>query len=326
MKLIRQSEIDPAPLAGKRVAVLGFGNQGRAQSLNLKDSRIDVVVGLRDGSPSRHEAEAAGLPVEPLRAAAAKADVVMLLAPDEVLGELYRAVEGDLRRGAALGFSHGLVVHFGLLEPRGDLDVFLLAPKGPGTALRSLYVEGKGMIALWAVAQDSSGGARDLALAYGQAIGCARAGLIESSFEEEAVADLFNENAVVWGGVPELLRAGFETLVEAGVAPEVAYLECVGELKLLSELIESRGLAGMREVISNTAELGAVIGGPQVIGSQTRERMLAVLRSVQSGEFANRLRDEALAGYPRLNEARASARSAAIEQAFRSLGALQRER
>ncbi|MBA2771729.1 MAG: ketol-acid reductoisomerase [Sphingomonas sp.] len=323
MKLTRESEIDPAPLDGKRVAILGYGNQGRAQSLNLQDSCIDVVVGLREGSPSRAEAEAAGLRIEPLSEAVASADVVMLLAPDEILGDVYEQIEPQLRPGAALGFSHGLVVHFALLKPRDDLDVFLVAPKGPGTALRSLYQAGKGMVALWAVAQDRSGWTRELALAYGRAIGCARAGLIESSFEEEAVADLFNENAVVWGGVPELLRAGFETLVEAGVSPEVAYLECVGELKLLSELIEARGIAGMRDVISNTAELGAVLGGPQIIGSDVRERMLAVLASVRSGEFAQRLRDEARAGYPRLRDARASARSSPIEEAFARLQRLE---
>lgn len=325
MKLTRDPEIDQAPLVGKRVAILGFGNQGRAQSLNLKDSGIDVVVGLREGSASRAEAHAAGLRIEPLAEATRNANVVMLLAPDEILGDLYGEIEPQLRPSAALGFSHGLAVHFGLIEPRDDLDVFLLAPKGPGTALRSLYQAGKGMVALWAVAQDRSGSANGIALAYGQAIGCGRAGLIESSFEEEAVADLFNENAVVWGGVPELLRAGFETLVEAGISPEVAYLECVGELKLLSELIEARGLAGMREVISNTAELGGVLGGPTVIGADVRARMLGVLGSVKSGEFARSLRDEARAGYPRLREARASARSASVEKAFERLRSLAEE-
>ena len=325
MKLTRETQIDPAPLQGRRVAVLGFGNQGRAQSLNLKDSGIDVVVGLREGSPSRSEAEAAGLRVEPLADAVAGAEVVMLLAPDEILGDLYREIEPRLRPGAALGFSHGLAVHFGLLEPRDELDVFLVAPKGPGTALRSLYLEGKGMVALWAVAQDRSGSARDIALAYGRAIGCARAGLIESSFAEEAVADLFNENAVVWGGVPELLRAGFETLVEAGISPEVAYLECVGELKLLSELIEARGIAGMREVISNTAELGAVLGGPKVVGEDVRGRMLEVLQSVRSGEFARNLQAEARGGYSRLRDARKSARSASVEKAFERLRSLESE-
>jgi ketol-acid reductoisomerase len=319
MELTREQDIDPSPLEGKRVAILGYGNQGRAQALNLHDSGIDVVVGLRGGSGSAIEAQAAGLEIGLVEDVTKSADVVMMLAPDEVLGDLYKEVEPYLRQGAALGFSHGLAVHFGLIEPRADLDVYLLAPKGPGTALRSLYEVGKGMIALWAVAQDSTGQARDIALAYGRAIGCARAGLIASTFEEEAVADLFNENAVVWGGVPELLRAGFETLVEAGITPEVAYLECVGELKLIAELIEARGIAGMREVISNTAELGAVLGGPQVVGPEIRERMAGVLKTVRSGEFARTLRSEAEEGYPKLEAARRSARSQPIEEVYQRL-------
>ncbi len=319
MELTREQDIDPAPLKGKRVAILGYGNQGRAQALNLHDSGIDVVVGLRGGSGSAIEAQAAGLEIGLVEDVTRSADVVMLLAPDEILGYLYKEAEPHLRQGAAVGFSHGLAVHFGLIEPRADLDVYLLAPKGPGTALRSLYQAGKGMIALWAVAQDSTGKARDIALAYGRAIGCARAGLIASTFEEEAVADLFNENAVVWGGVPELLRAGFETLVDAGITPEVAYLECVGELKLIAELIEARGIAGMREVISNTAELGAVLGGPQVVGPEIRERMADVLKTVRSGEFARTLRTEAEEGYPKLEAARQSARSQRIEQVYQRL-------
>jgi ketol-acid reductoisomerase len=319
MELIRDKDIDPAPLADKRVAILGYGNQGRAQALNLKDSGIDVVVGLRGASGSSIEAQAAGLEVELLETATATADVIMFLAPDEILGDLYTEVEPHIRKGAALGFSHGLAIHFGFIRPRADLDVYLVAPKGPGTALRSLYQAGKGMVALWAVARDASGNAPDIALAYGRAIGCARAGLIASSFEEEAVADLFNENAVVWGGVPELLRAGFETLVDAGISPEVAYLECVGELKLIADLIEARGIAGMREVISNTAELGAVLGGPAIIDDAIREKMSGVLKSVRSGEFAKTLRSEAENGYPKLDAARQAARSQPIEQVYQKL-------
>src|SRR5947209_10548627 len=216
MDLLRDADIDPTPLATKRVAIIGYGNQGRAQALNLHDSGIDVVVGLRGASGSASEAEAAGLEIALLEDAVATADVVMMLAPDEIHGALYREIEPHLRPGAALGFSHGLSVRFDFVEPRADLDVFMLAPKGPGTALRSLYTEGKGMIAVWAVAQDASGNARAIALAYGRAIGCGRAGLIASSFAEESAADLFNEQAVVWGAVPELLVAGFETLVSAG--------------------------------------------------------------------------------------------------------------
>jgi len=320
--LIRESEIDSSPLADKRVAIVGYGNQGRAQALNLKDSGVGVVIGLRDGSASRVAAEAAGLEVDLLERATASADVVMLLAPDEILGDLYSQIEPSFKPGAALGFSHGLAIHFGFISPREDLDVFLVAPKGPGTALRSLYEAGKGMVALWAVAQDATEHARDIALAYGRAIGCARAGLISSSFEEEAVADLFNENAVVWGAVPELLRAGFETLVEAGISPEVAYLECVGELKLLADLIEARGIAEMRKAISNTAELGAVLGGPEIIDRNARDRMKQVLRSVTSGEFAATLREEQLSGYPLLTKARTDAAAQPIEEAYGRLNDL----
>src|SRR3954468_24560577 len=292
MEWLRDADIDPAPLVGKRVAILGYGNQGRAQALNLHDTGIDVVVGLRGASGSAREAEAAGLTIALVEDAVSSPDLVMLLAPDEIHGALYREIEPHLRHGAALGFSHGLSVRFGLVEPRADVDVFLLAPKGPGTALRSLYSEGKGMIALWAVEQDATGNARGIALAYGRAIGCARAGLISSSFAEEAEADLFNEQAVVWGGVPELLIAGFDTLVAGGVSPEVAYLECVGELKLIAELIEERGIAGMREAISNTAELGALLGGKRIIDEGVRQRMTEVLAEVRQGRFAEELSAE----------------------------------
>ncbi len=319
MDLTRDADIDPSPLAGKRVAVLGYGNQGRAQSLNLHDSGIDVVVGLRGGSATKTEVEASGIETALIEDAVRSADVVMMLAPDEIHAALYDEIKQELRDGAALGFSHGLSVRFGLIEPRADLDVFLVAPKGPGTALRSLYQQGKGMIALWAVEQDASGRARDIALAYGQAIGCARAGLIASSFAEEAEADLFNEQAVVWGGVPELLIAGFETLVEGGISPEVALLECVGELKLIADLIDERGIAGMREVISNTAELGALLGGTRIVDASVRERMAEVLAEVRAGRFADALRKEESGGYSRLQQSRASARATLLEETFTRL-------
>jgi ketol-acid reductoisomerase len=319
LELLKDSDIDPSPLAGKRVAILGYGNQGRAQALNLHDSGIDVVVGLRGGSGSTIEAEAAGLTTALLDEAVGSADVVMMLAPDEIHAALYREIEPNLRKGAALGFSHGLSVRFGFIEPREDLDVFLLAPKGPGTALRSLYAEGEGMIALWAVEQDSTGNAKGIALAYGQAIGCGRAGLIASSFAEEAEADLFNEQAVVWGGVPELLIAGFDTLVAGGISPEVAYLECVGELHLIAELIEARGIAGMREAISNTAELGASLGGRRIVDDGVRARMAEVLKEVRAGRFADDLKAEEQSGYARLERERAANRDSEIEQARRRL-------
>jgi ketol-acid reductoisomerase len=319
MEWIRDAEINAAVLTDKRIAIIGYGNQGRAQALNLRDSGIDVVIGLREGSGSRSEVEAAGLPIMLPADAVASADMTMLLAPDEHHASIYREIEPGLRSGAALGFSHGLSVRFGLIEPRADLDVFLIAPKGPGTALRALYVEGKGMIAAWAVAQDATGKARDIALAYGRAIGSGRAGLIATSLAEEAEADLFNEQAVVWGAVPELLIAGYDTLVAGGCSPELAYLECVGELKLLANLIEARGIAGMREAISNTAELGALLGGRRVVDDSVRQRMADILAEVRAGTFAAALNAEASAGYPALNAERHENRSNAIEATRRRL-------
>jgi ketol-acid reductoisomerase len=244
---------------------------------------------------------------------------VMMLAPDEIHAALYSEIEPHLREGAALGFSHGLSVRFGFVEPRADLDVFLIAPKGPGTALRSLYTQGKGMIAVWAVAQDATGQARNIALAYGRAIGSGRAGLIASSFAEEAEADLFNEQAVVWGAVPELLIAGFDTLVAGGVSPELAYLECVGELKLIADLIEARGIAGMREVISNTAELGALLGGKRIVDEGVRARMAEVLSEVRAGRFAAELKQEEAGGYARLELARGENRQTLLEKTYQRL-------
>jgi ketol-acid reductoisomerase len=319
MDLLRDADIDPSPLAGKRVAVLGYGNQGRAQALNLKDGGIDVIVGLRGGSPSMIEAEAAGLQTAPIDDAVASADVAMMLAPDEAHAAIYAEIEPRLREGSALGFSHGLSIRFGFIEPRADLDVFMVAPKGPGTALRSLYRDGKGMIGLWAVEKDATGNARAIALAYGRAIGCGRAGLIASTFAEETEADLFNEQAVVWGGVPELLIAGFDTLVAGGISPEVAYLECVGELHLIAELIEARGIAGMRDAISNTAELGALLGGKRIVDSDVKARMAQILAEVRAGRFADQLRSEQANGYERLEKARAASRQTTVEQAYRSL-------
>jgi ketol-acid reductoisomerase len=315
----RDADIDPAPLAGKRVAIIGYGNQGRPQALNLNDSGIDVLVGLRSGSQSTDKVATDGLRSASLRDAAAGADVVMLLAPDETMTALYNEIEPSLREGAALGFSHGLAIRFGFVAPRADLNVFMVAPKGPGTALRSLYERGEGMVALYAVAQDASGQAEGLALAYGRAIGCGRAGLLPSTFAEECEADLFNEQAVVWGAVPEILIAGFDTLVAAGVSDEVAYMECIGELKLIADLIEARGIAGMREAISNTAELGAVMGGKRIVDDGVRERMSSILAEIRAGRFAEALRDEEATGYPRLVKARAEARQQLVEQARRKL-------
>ena len=319
MDFIRDTEIDPAPLEGKRIVILGYGNQGKPQALNLQDSGLDVVVALRPASLNAALAETVGLKVQGIEDAVAGADVVMMLTPDETHGALYREIEPHLRQDAALGFSHGLSIRFGYIEPRADLDVFLIAPKGPGTALRSLYLADKGMIAVWAVAQDATGKARDIALAYGRGIGSGRAGLIASSFAEEAEADLFNEQAVVWGAVPELLIAGYETLVDGGVSPELAYLECVGELKLIADLIETRGIAGMREAISNTAELGALVGGRRIVDDGVRSRMAEVLAEVRAGKFARQLSEEAKGGYPQLEKARRDNRATKLEKTYRNL-------
>jgi ketol-acid reductoisomerase len=322
MDLIRDPDIDPAPLAGQRVAIVGYGNQGRAQALNLSDSGIDVVVGLRQGSANAARAAADGIATAPLADAVAGARLTMLLAPDETLAALYRAIEPQLGHGAALGFSHGLAIRFGQIVPRCDLEVIMVAPKGPGTALRSLYVAGKGMPALYAVAQDPNGQATALALAYGAAIGCGRAGMMATSFAEECDADLFNEAAVVWGAVPDLLIAGYDILVEAGISEAVAYMECVGELKLLAELIEARGIAAMRSAISNTAELGAVTGGPRIVDDRVKQEMRAILAEIRSGAFAAALADEAASDYPLLAAARASSAGLPVETARRRLQSL----
>jgi ketol-acid reductoisomerase len=314
MTFLHDRDIDPSPLRGRMVTIIGFGNQGRAQALNLRDSGIDVCVGLREGSRSRDEAQAAGLHVAKPLDAAARADLVMLLAPDEHLPVIYQQIEPALRPAAALGFSHGLAIHYRLIAPRADLSVIMIAPKGPGNALRSLYQAGKGMVALAAVAQDPHANAWPLALAYGAAIGCARAGLLRSTFQEECVADLFNEAAVVWGAVPAVLQAGFDLLVEAGIQPEVAYLECIAELKLLADLVEARGLAGMREAISNTAELGSLEGGARVINDRVRAEMRSSLQELQQDDaFARRLLAESKAGYPQLRASRAEAQASMME-------------
>jgi ketol-acid reductoisomerase len=323
MRVYLDADIDPAMIRDRRVAIVGYGNQGRAQALNLRDSHVAVTVALRADSPSRARAEADGF--TPLEAgeAVAGADVVILLAADEDHAAIYEsAIAPHLREGGALGFAHGLNIRFGLVEPRADLDVFLVAPKGPGTALRSLYESGKGMIALFAVHKNATGNAEALALSYAGAIGSGRAGILPTSFAEECEADLFNEAAVIWGAIPELIHAGFETLVEAGFAPEIAYFECLGELKLLADLIDARGIAGMREAISNTAEFGALSGGRRIVDADTRTEMRRILREVRGGQLARDLIADAKAGYPRLRSSRAAAAAHPIEEVRKRLGDL----
>lgn len=314
MQVYRDADADLALIRSRRVAILGYGNQGRAQALNLRDSAVAVTIALPAASRSRGRAEADGFAVMTAAEAVRACDVAMMLAADEVQGRIYaEEVAPNLPEGAALGFSHGLAIRFGLISPRADLDVFLVAPKGPGTALRSEYEAGRGLIALFAVHRDASGGARPLALSYAAAIGGGRAGILPTSFAEECEADLFNEQAVLWGAIPELIHAGFETLVEAGFSPEIAYFECLTEVKLLADLIYERGIAGMREAISNTAEFGALEGGRRIVTEETRAEMRRILAEVRAGAFTARLVADSEAGYPRLRASRAEAAAHPIE-------------
>jgi ketol-acid reductoisomerase len=314
MQVYLDADADPALIQARRVAVIGYGNQGRAQALNLRDSNVAVTIALPEGSTSRTRAAEEGFDVMTAAEASAQADAVVMLAADEDQSRIYEeAVAPHLRQGAAVVFAHGLNIHFKLIVPRPDLDVLLVAPKGPGTALRSEYVQGRGLVALFAVAQDATGGAQALALSYGAALGSGRAGMLPTSFAEECEADLFNEQAVLWGAIPELIYAGFETLVDAGFSPEVAYFECLTEVKLIADLIYARGIAGMQQAISNTAEFGALKGGTRIVNADTRTEMRRILREVRSGAFAQDLLEDARAGYPRLKASRAKAAAHPIE-------------
>ncbi|MDB5595636.1 MAG: ketol-acid reductoisomerase, partial [Hyphomicrobiales bacterium] len=270
----------------KKVAVIGFGSQGHAHAMNMRDSgATDLVIGLRPG-PSAKKAEAAGFKVLPPAEAAKWADVVMVLTPDEGQGDLYREALGpNMKEGAALAFAHGLNVHFNLLDPRPDLDVFMIAPKGPGHTVRSEYQRGGGVPCLVALAQNPSGNGLEIALSYASAIGGGRAGVIETTFKEECETDLFGEQAVLCGGLVELIRAGFETLVEGGYAPEMAYFECLHEVKLIVDLIYEGGIANMNYSISNTAEYGEYVTGPRIVTAETKAEMKRVLEDIQSGKF-----------------------------------------
>ena len=320
MRVYFDADADLSLIRGRGVAVIGYGNQGRAQALNLRDSGVTVTVALPEGSTRREKAAAEGFDVMTAAEAVAGADLVALLAADEDHGRIYaEEIVSHLRQGAALLFAHGLSIRFGLIEPRADLDVLLVAPKGPGTALRADYQTGSGLIALFAVAQDASGRAEALALSYAAAIGSGRVGILPTSFAEECEADLFNEQAVLWGAIPELIHAGFETLVAEGFSPEVAYFECLTEVKLLADLIYARGIAGMREAISNTAEFGALEGGSRIVTEATRAEMRRILAEVRSGAFTEKLLGDARAGYPRLRASRAEAASHPIEDIGRRL-------
>jgi ketol-acid reductoisomerase len=325
MQVYSDADADLALITGRRVAVVGFGNQGRAQALNLRDSGVAVTIALPEGSASRTRAADDGFDVMTAARASAQADAVVMLAADEDQARIYEEdIAPHLREGGALIFAHGLNIHFKLIVPRADLDVILVAPKGPGTALRSEYEAGRGLIALFAAAQDATGGAETLALSYGAALGSGRAGMLRTSFAEECEADLFNEQAVLWGAIPELIYAGFETLVDAGFSPEVAYFECLTEVKLISDLIYERGIADMQKAISNTAEFGALKGGTRIVNADTRTEMRRILREVRSGAFVQDLLEDAKAGYPRLKSSRLKATAHPIEAVGENLRALLR--
>jgi len=307
-------DADLSLIQGKKVAIIGYGSQGHAHANNLKESGVSVTVGLRAGSASAAKATNAGLEVKPIAEATAGADVVMILAPDEHQAKLYREeIAPNIKEAAALAFAHGFNIHFGQIEPREDLDVIMVAPKGPGHLVRSTYTQGGGVPSLIAVYQDATGQARDIALAYASANGGGRAGIIETSFREECETDLFGEQVVLCGGLTSLIKAGFETLVEAGYAPEMAYFECLHEVKLIVDLIYEGGIANMRYSVSNTAEYGDMTRGSRIITDETKVEMRRILSDIQSGEFAKEFILENQAGAPRMKALRRLAEEHEIE-------------
>ena len=299
MKVYYDKDADLSLVKGKNVTIIGYGSQGHAHAQNLSDSGVKVTVGLRKGGASWIKAEKAGLQVAEVGSAVKNADIVMMLLPDEQIAAVYKNdVESNIKQGASLAFAHGFNVHYGQVVPRTDLDVWMVAPKAPGHTVRSTYVAGGGVPHLIAVHADKSGKARDLALSYAVANGGGKAGIIETNFREETETDLFGEQAVLCGGTVELIKAGFDTLVEAGYAPEMAYFECLHELKLIVDLIYEGGIANMNYSISNNAEYGEYVSGPKVIDEQTRARMKSMLRDIQTGEYAKSFIIENRAGAP----------------------------
>jgi ketol-acid reductoisomerase len=305
MKAFYDKDADLSVIKDKQVTIIGYGSQGHAHALNLKDSGVHVTVGLRKGGASWSKAENAGLQVKEVAEAVKGADVVMMLLPDEQIAEVYKSeVHANIKEGAALAFAHGFNVHYGQVVPRADLDVIMIAPKAPGHTVRGTYAQGGGVPHLIAVAQDKSGAARDIALSYAAANGGGRAGIIETNFREETETDLFGEQAVLCGGTVELIKAGFETLVEAGYAPEMAYFECLHELKLIVDLIYEGGIANMNYSISNNAEYGEYVTGPRVVTEETKKVMKDVLKDIQTGEYAKSFILENRAGAPTLQSRR----------------------
>jgi len=318
--MIYDKDADLSKLDGKTVAILGYGSQGHAHALNLKDSGVDVVVGLREDSSSVEKAKADGLRVTSIADAASEGDVVMVLLPDEKQAEVW---ESEIRDGIAPGnlvmFAHGFSIHFNQIDPGPEVDVGMAAPKGPGHLVRRQYVEGNGVPGLVAIHQDATGSAHDLVLAYARGIGCTRAGVIETSFKDETETDLFGEQAVLCGGVTELVRAGYETLVDAGYDPRLAYFECLHELKLIVDLMYEKGISGMRYSISNTAEYGDLTRGKRIIGDPTREAMQQILGEIQSGDFAREWIAENQAGQENFKRMREEQKDHQIEREGKEL-------
>jgi len=317
--MIYDDDADLNLLAGKTVAIIGYGSQGHAHALNLVDSGVAVVVGLREGSGSANAAREAGLEVAGVVEAASRGDIVMILAPDELHHEVWEQLRDGIADGNLLLFAHGFSIHYGEVEPPAGVDVALVAPKGPGHLVRRQFTEGSGVPGLVAVAQDATGNARALALAYAKGIGCTRGGVIETSFKDETETDLFGEQAVLCGGASALVQAGFETLVQAGYDPEMAYFECLHELKLIVDLMYEKGLAGMRFSISNTAEYGDYTRGKRVITDETRAQMKEILSEIQSGAFAREWIAENRAGQENFKRMRAEQASTQVEDVGREL-------
>lgn len=323
MKLYYDKDADLTLIQNRTVAIIGYGSQGHAHANNLRDSGVQVVVGLRPDSPSRAKAERSGLAVADVPQAVAQADLVMILTPDEFQSRLYRTeVEPNLKQGATMAFAHGFAIHYNQIVPRADLDVIMIAPKAPGHTVRSEFVKGGGIPDLIAVFQDVSGMAREVALSYAAAIGGGRTGIIETTFKDETETDLFGEQAVLCGGAVELVKAGFETLVEAGYAPEMAYFECLHELKLIVDLMYEGGIANMNYSISNNAEYGEYVTGPTIINEASRAAMRAALKRIQTGEYAKAFIQEGQSNYPSMTAYRRLNAAHPIEQVGSRLRAL----
>ena len=315
MKVYYDKDADLSLIKGKKVTIVGYGSQGHAHAQNLKDSGVKVTVGLRKTGSSWGKAEKAGLKVEEIAKAVKGADLVMMLLPDETIPEVYYAeVEPNIKKGAALAFAHGFNVHYNQVVPREDLDVIMIAPKGPGHTVRSEFLKGGGVPSLIAVYQDTSKKARDLALSYAAANGGTKGGVIETTFKEETETDLFGEQAVLCGGAVELIKTGFETLVEAGYTPEMAYFECLHEMKLIVDLIYEGGIANMNYSISNNAEYGEYVTGPEVINAQSRDAMRNALKRIQNGEYAKQFILEGKTGYPSMSARRRLMADHPVEQ------------